>query len=78
LWCDESKPIENGTYGSLDGGWIVPTHAIEEPAGDKRVNVGSAHLDRVAPKAAASAIEKPRHPDRARLGAALPGSRPGG
>jgi len=70
LWCNESKSIENGTYGSLDGGWIVPTHAIEEPAGDKRVNVGSTDLDRVAPEAAAAAIQEPGHPDRAR--AALP------
>ena len=63
MWYDESKPIENGTYGSLDGGRVVPTHAIEEPAGDKGVNVGSADLDRVAPKAAAAAIQEPGHPD---------------
>jgi len=63
LWCDESKPIENGTYGSLDGGWIVPTHTVKEPASDERVNVGSADLDRVAPEAAASAIQEPGHPD---------------
>ena len=63
MWCNESKSIENGTYGSLDGGWIVPTHAIEEPAGDKRVNVGSTDLDRVAPEAAVPAIQEAGHPD---------------
>jgi hypothetical protein len=73
MFVDPSEPIQQGTYGSLDGGWIVPTHAIEEAAGDKRVNVGSADLDRVAPKAAAPAIQKPRHPDCAR--AASPRSR---
>jgi len=63
LWCDLSEPIQHGTYGSLDGGWIVPTRTVKEAAGDKRVNVGSADLDRVAPKAAAAAIQEPGHPD---------------
>jgi hypothetical protein len=70
LWFDESKAIENGTYCPLDSLGIVPMHAIEEPAGDKRVNVGSADLDREAPEAAAPAIQEPGHPDCTR--AALP------
>jgi len=69
--CDASQPIEQSAYGALDGARIVAAQAVQKAASDQRVDVGIAHLDRVAPEAALPALAKPRHPGRARTLAAV-------
>ena len=43
--------IEEPADCSLDGAGFVPTHAVQKPTGDQRVNVGFGHLKQVAAKA---------------------------
>ena len=61
--------IEEPADCFLDGAGFVPTHAVQKPTGDQRVNVGFGHLKQVAAKATLTPIPHSFHAERA--GAAI-------
>ena len=69
---DALKPFQNGGDGALDGGGIVAVPAVQKAAADQPVHIGWAIFDNQATETPTPAIEKPSHPDGARLVAAPP------